>query len=299
MRAAYQGFPDRVDSMLVTEYIFFVLFAVGVLAMGLFVVGDVSLAVTYKVNIFLDRLSRKVPAEQYSQLVVLPLCGAIVGGFISTALVIFIDHPPWKPDFRTNIGWILIAIALVVIVAGPLWVHAQYANPKNLDIGQRIDRLKAGDWTRDSKADVMKTIEKQWAAITKRLNNKGILFWASLILVIVSAAGLLAFDYVNAEGSSGVIATFVIAAIILCGVAVAARYWMRPASLRSARKDLASFRAEADNLSLPALTAPPSHASAAPHRYDHRDLWIAAGGLLVGVILTGLGAVRSRGERQG
>jgi hypothetical protein len=269
------------------------MFAAAMLAMILFIAGDLGLAASYSGDTFLGRLVRKVPAEQYLQLVSLPLFGAITGGLISTAFAIFVDHPPWKHDSKTYVAWLLILIALFVIVAGPLWVSALITNPKNLDIGHRIDRLKAGDWARDNKDDVIETIERQRAAITDQRNNKGKLFRVFLILAVASAAGSLIFAYVHAGVSRGVIATLLIAAVIVC--ALAARYWVRPAALRGALKDRDAYWAEADKLSPPAPTAHPSPASAAPHH----DLWIAAGGLVVGAILAGLGAVRGRGERQG
>ena len=166
--------------MLITARVFTSLFTVGILAIVWFVVGDFALAATYEVNSFLDRLLRKIPTEQYLQLVVLPLCGAIAGGLISTAIPILLDHPWWKPDSRTYIALALIAIGLVVIVVGPLTVHILYANPKNLTIVIRIEQLKNGDWARDNKADVIKTIDEERVKIEKERNSKNIWFLASL-----------------------------------------------------------------------------------------------------------------------
>lgn len=147
--------------MLIIAIVVICLFMLSVGALLLFVAWDLSLAGSYKIDHFFDRLLRKMPPEQYLQLVALPLCGAIAGGFISTAFSIFLDHPLWKADGRTYIGYALVLFGLVVITAGPLAVHALNANPKNLTIAKRIDQLTCGDWTRDSKADLIETIDKQ------------------------------------------------------------------------------------------------------------------------------------------
>jgi len=283
--------------MLVTAIVFLVLSVVATSAMLTFLAMAVLQAAVAKGGRVLDRRLRKLQAEQYVQLVSLPLCAAIVGGLVSTAISIFVDYPPWKHDSRANVVYILIAIALFVGTAGPLAIRALYADPKNLLIGQRIDRLKDGDWAHDSKAEVINTIDKNRAVIKEKLNSKGIWFVALLMLVIASDAGWLVLDYVEDGVSPGVITTLVMAAAILSGLV--ARYWMWPMYLRSTLKDLDSYRAEADALSPPAFTAPRSPASAVHHRYDHHDLRMAVGGLLVGAILARLSTARSRGQRQG
>jgi hypothetical protein len=286
--------------MLVTARVFTYLVVVGTIAMVSFATWDFFSAVGDKSNSFLDRFLRKIPSEQYLQLVVLPLCGAIAGGLISTAFPLFIDHPPWKPDSRDYIGLALIAIGLVVIAVGPLSVHVMSTNPKSLIIGVRIDRLKDGDWTRDSKSDVIQTIDKQRAAIMKRLNSRNAWFLTFLILEITSSIGFFLLVYVKA-GASAVVPSLtlmlLIAATILC--AIVARYWVRPKPLRSTLADLDSYRAETDKLSPPALKAPSSRANAVPHHHRRHDLGMAVGGLLVGAILARLGIVRSRSKRQG
>jgi hypothetical protein len=278
--------------MLVTATVFTYLALVGILAITFFVAGDLGLAGAYKSNTWFDRLLRKIPTEQYLQLVVLPLCGAIAGGLISTALPIFLDHPWWKPDSRTYIGYALIIIGLIVIVAGPLTVHILYANPKNLTIALRIERLKNGDWTGDSQADIIKTINDERIAITEKRDASNLWFLASIVLMFVSGAVWLVFVYIAFGIRSGVIMTLLIVALILFGIW--ARYRLRPKSLQSALADLDSYETETNKLSPPALTAPPSRATAVPRRYNQRDLTMAVGGLLIGAILARLGALLSR-----
>ena len=203
--------------MLVTAIVFTYLLLVSIIPMIGFVAWDVVEAASYKTNSFLDRVFRKVPTEQYFQFVVLPLCGAIAGGLISTAFAIFVDHPVWKSN-KTYLGLGLIVIGLIVIAVGPLSVHAMYANPKKLIIGTRIDQLKDGDWTRDSKDDVIKAIDKQQAAITKKLNTRSTWFRTFLVLAIVSGVGWLVLISVKHGISSIVIPMLVIAVIILCGI---------------------------------------------------------------------------------
>jgi hypothetical protein len=184
-------------------------------------------------------------AEQYFQLVTLPLFGAISGGLISTAFAIFVDHPPTEHDSKSNLAWLLILVALAVIVVGPLGVHALLANPKSLDIGHRIDRIKAGDWAGGSKDDVIEAIKEQRTTIEKKLNSKGKSFRVALIFASAAAVAWPILYYVNGGISSGVIQILGIAAIILCAPAV--RYWRR-AALRRALENLKSYRAEAVKL---------------------------------------------------
>lgn len=240
-----------------------------------------------------DRYFRKLQAERYEQLVVLPLIGAIVGGLIATAIPIIISHPPWKHDSMTNVAYILFTTALIVGVAGPLVMHTLYENPQNLLIGERIDRLKNGDLTGDTKAIVIDTIDECRFAITKQKNSKGI--WFLVLLVLVAASGVCwsVLFFVKDEVLSGVIVMVVTAAAILCGFGARYRLWRK--SLRSTLTYLDDLKAEADQLSPPASTAPPSRESTVNH---HRDLWVGVGGLLVGAILARLGSVRSRGEQQ-
>jgi hypothetical protein len=282
---------------LVTAIVFVVLAAVATAVLMTVLVMAVLQAAVAKSGRVLDRRLRNLQAEQYVQLVSLPLIGALVGGLISTAFSIFVAHPPWHPDSRTSVGYILIMIALILAVAGPLGIHAVLANPKNFLIGARIDRLKAGDWTRDSKTDVIETIDKDRAEITKKLSSKGIWFLLGLVLAIVFDVCWLVLDDVMYGVSPGVFETILMAAAIAGGLF--AWYWVRPRSLRSARAELDSYRAEAVELAPPAFRAPPSSASTVRHHSRHHDVGVAVGGLLVGAILARLGTVRSRDKRQG
>jgi hypothetical protein len=119
-----------------SEIVFLVLSVVATTAMVTFLAIVVLQAAVAKGGRVFDRHLRKLQAEQYVQLVALPLCAAIVGGLIGTAIPIFINHPPWKHDSRVNVGYTLIAIALVVGVAAPLAIRALCAAPKK----QRLDR---------------------------------------------------------------------------------------------------------------------------------------------------------------
>jgi len=282
---------------LVTGVVFFILFVLATSAMVTFVVIVVLQAAFAKGERVLDRHLRKLPAEQYVQLVALPLCAAIVGGLVSTAIPIFLDYPPWKHDSRVNVGYILIAIALLFGVAAPLAIRALYADPKNLLIGQRLDRLRNGDWTLDNKDRIIQTIDENRDVIRKKQNNKGHWFLALLALVIVSDIGWIVLNHVIDRVWPGGIEIFIMAAVVICGLV--ARYLVWRISLRSALTDLDDYRAETDQLSPPASKASPAHASTVHHHYDHNDLWMAVGGLLVGAILARLGAIRSRGQRRG
>ena len=187
--------------MLVTEAVFVVLFAAGFLVVGFFFVNDLALAGSYAVDVLLGRFVRTVSAEQYFQFVTLPAFGAISGGLISTGIAILVDQTPLKHDSKTYLAYLLIVIGLVLIVWGPIRVYKTLAKSENLDIGHRIDRLKAGDWAHDSKPAVIKAIKEKKDAITKKLNNKSRLFPAGLILVIASAAGYYASVYVHRGAS--------------------------------------------------------------------------------------------------
>jgi hypothetical protein len=282
--------------MLVTARVFTNLTVVCMLAIAFFVAGDISLAAAYKSSAFVDRLLRKIPTEQYLQLVVLPLFGAIAGGLISTAVPIFLDHPLWKPDSRTYIGYALVIIGLFVIVVGPVSAHILYANPKKLIIAVRIERLKDGDWANDNKADVIKEIDQERMAIMKKLNTSNIWFLVFLVLMLASGAVWLVFVYLALGIRTALIGGLCISALTLFGIF--ARYRVRRKSLRSVVADLRSYREEADKLSRPELPALLPSASADSRHYDQRDLTIAIGGLLVGAILAGLGALLSRGGRR-
>src|ERR1700728_2528901 len=92
-----------------------------------------------------DRRIRKVSAEQYMQLVALPLCYAITGGLIATGITIIVDYPPWKHDSRIEPGYALLAIGIIIATAGPLAINTISRNPKGLVVALRIDRLRGGD----------------------------------------------------------------------------------------------------------------------------------------------------------
>jgi hypothetical protein len=274
--------------MLITEIVDIVL-AAAVLLMIFYIIIVVLRPLAAKVDGFFDRYTRKLGPERYLQFVSLPLYGAIVGGLISTAIAILVNPPPGNYHNSVYVAYALFASAIFAAALAPVVLDSSYANPKKWIIGIRIDLLKNGDWARDTKVDVIKTIEKDRAAIRKKLNNKGIWFLMLLALVIVSdIAWLILNHHVDRKWTT---AETIVIAVILGGLV--ARYWVRRRYLQSALTYLDSYRAEADRLSPPSSMAPPSSATG-----NHHELWVAVGGLLVGAILAQSGAVRRRSERR-
>jgi hypothetical protein len=280
--------------MSVTRIVTAALLFAGISTMIIYAVTVCLQALGRKSDRVFHRYLRRLRAEQYPQLVVLPLYGAIVGGLVSEAISIVVSDPSGK--YSSLEIYILLVLALVVGVGGPLWTNALYANPENLPIGQRIDKIKNGDWTRDTKADIIGTIDKDSARITEKLESKGIWFFALSVFLIASDINGLIHDKHIVSIRTVVLEAIAIAAII---GGLIARYGVRRKSLRSALKDLGSYRAEAVALSPPAPTTPPSRAGAVHRHHDHHhDLSIAIGGLFVGAILARLGALRSRGVQR-
>ena len=280
--------------MLVTGVVFSLLLLATIVVMAAYVAFVFLEAIATKLDRPYRRLLRKLTAERYLQMVLLPLYGAIVGGLFSTAISILVGYPSSRSNSSAIVAYILLVCGLVFGAAAPLATSALYANPKNLLLGMRIDRLKNGDWTQDTKTDVIMTIEKNRAAITKKLNSNGIWFLALLALLIVSDIGSLILAHRAHWVLIGITEAVVIAAIL---GGLVARYRVRQIPLRNELTELGSYQEEADKLSPPASTTPPSQASAVHHQ-NHHDLWVAVGGLLVGAVLARFGAVRSRGKRR-
>jgi hypothetical protein len=234
------------------------------------------------------RYIRKIRPEQYVQSVLLPLYGAVVGGLLSTGIAVLVDPPPGSHVSSGLLGIVLLAAAFGIGVIVPLRTNITYEKRTNMLIGLRIDQLKNGDWTRDTKADVLKTIEQDKAAITKFSNDLNPLFLVLLAFLIASDVGWLIFHYQMHTLATSV-ETIV---IVVVGSGVVAQYWVWPKALRSALAELNSYRAEADKLSPPA----PVNATVV-HHHHHHDLWVAVGGLVIGAALTRVGVPRRREQR--
>ena len=228
---------------------------------------------------------RKIGAEQYMQSVLLPLYGAFVGGLLSTGIAFLFDPP--SGGSSQVLGCLLLAAALAFGVMVPLRTSLTYENRKKLLTGLRIDQLKKGDWERDSKADVLKTIQEDRAARDKQSRDLNALFLISLAFLIGSDADWFVF-YRPIHSVTAIVETLV---ILAAASGVAARYWIWPKALRSAYAELDSQQAEAEKLSPPS----PAGAAAANHRHNH-DLWMAVGGLIIGAILTRVGDLFRRSE---
>lgn len=278
--------------MFVTGIVFFALFVVTTFAMIAFVLIVALRAMFEKGARILDRHLWKIRTEQYVQLVALPLVAAIVGGVISTAIPIFVDYPPWKHSSKINVGYILITIALVIGIIGPLAISELHANPENLILVERINRLKDGDWERDNKDKVIRTIDEAQAAIDKKLTKKDRWFLVLLAIVVASDIGWIILDHAVDKVWPNGFEILVMAGVILFGVIAA--FWIRPKSLRSAKADLKFYRDKADKLSQPQKAVTPLLERAEPSRYKRQDVWIAVGGLVVGAILTRFGATNNR-----
>jgi hypothetical protein len=243
-----------------------------------------------------DRRIRKVSADQYLQLVALPLCYAITGGLLATGISIIVDHPPWKHDSRIDPGYVLLAIGIIIATVGPLAINASYRNPKDQIVALRIDRLSGGDGAGDTAAEIIATIDKSRAAIATKLNSKRVWLLVFLLVALTSDTGWLFLDYKSDRVSPGVLQTLVMVALILC--ALAAGYWLRPVSLRSELRELNAYRTEAARLAPPILPASRRgrvrHTPARPHALHVRS---AVGGLLIGLGVALLDSVRRKERR--
>lgn len=282
--------------MLVAAIVFVLLSAASTALMMALLAVAVLLVVIVKGERLLDQQLRKLRGDEYEQLVALPLSAAIVGGLIATAIPVFVAYPPWSHDSsKANVAYILVALALVVAVVAPLGIRALSADPKNLIIGVRIDRLKDGDWAHDSKADVLQTIDKQKGEITNKVHRGGNWFLVLLVVAVASDITWPILDHVIDGVWPGAIAVIVLAAGILCGLG--ARYWVWPISWRSMLNNLDAYRAETHHLSPPTPTAPASSVREVHHHYHHYKLQTAVGGLLVGAIFGRMWADPSRRKR--
>jgi hypothetical protein len=237
---------------------------------------------------FYQRYIRKLRAEQYMQFVLLPLYGAVVGGLLGTGITVLVDPPPGNHVSSALLGSFLLAAAIGVGVIVPLRTNITYENRTNMLIGLRIDQLKNGDWARDSKADVLKTIEQDKAVITKNLNDLNPLFLVLLAFLTASDVDWLIFHHDMRALATGV-ETIVIAIVVS---AIVAQYWVWPKALRGALAELNSYRAEADK-----LTPPTPVNATVVHHHHHHDLWVAVGGLVIGAALTRFGVPRRREQR--
>jgi hypothetical protein len=228
---------------------------------------------------------RKIRPEQYMQSVLLPLYGALVGGLLSTGISLLVDPPPGSRVSSALLGIFSLATAIVVGVRVPLRINITYENRTNMLIGLRIDQLKNGDWTRDTKANVLKTIAQDKAAIKKLLNDLNTLLLVLLAFLIASDVDWLIFHY-----RMHALTTSVEVPVIAVAVSgIVARCWIWPRALRKALDELNSYQDEADKLS------PPTPASATVvHHHHHHDLWVAVGGLIIGAVLTRVGVPRRK-----
>jgi hypothetical protein len=246
---------------------------------------------------FYHRYIRKLRPEQYIQSVLLPLYGAVVGGLLSTGITVLVDPPPGNHVSSALLGSFLLAAAIGIGVIVPLRANITYENRTNMLIGLRIDQLKNGDWARDTKADVLKTIEQDKAAITKNLNDLNPLFLILIAFLAASDVDWLIFHHHMHTLTTGV-ETIVI--VIVVG-AIVAQYWVWPKALRGALAELNSYRAEADKLIPPTpvnkLTPLTPVNATVVHHHHHHNLWVAVGGLIIGALLTRVGVPRRREQR--
>jgi hypothetical protein len=229
---------------------------------------------------------RQIRPEQYMQSVLLPLYGAVVGGLLSSGVAILVDPPPGKYINHELIASALFAAAVLVGVVAPLRTSVVYENRKKLLIGMRIDRLKSGDWTRDTRADVLKTIEEDRDLIIRNLKQGTGLFLVLLLLLVAADVNWLIFHR-HIDGTTQSTETIAIAAIV---IGIIAWRWTWPKTWQSALAELDSYRAEANKLSPPS----PATATAIDYHHGRHDLWVAFGGLLVGAILAQVGSILRR-----
>ena len=204
---------------------------------------------------------------------------------IGTGFSVLADPPPGD-DFRS--GFIAIALIAAAFYFGmivPLKANITYESRSKLLISVRIDRLKNEEWTSDSKADVLETIEQDRAAIKKLSNDLNPIFFVLLAFLIASDADWLIFYHKVHAPTISVEA--LVMAIAVSGIV--AQYWAWPKALRIKLAELGSYRDQAEKLALPI----PVNAAMIDHRRNH-DLWVAAGGLIVGVILARAGGVLHR-----
>jgi hypothetical protein len=230
---------------------------------------------------------RQIQPGQYMQSVLLPLYGIFAGALIGTGFSVLADPPPGD-DFRS--GFIAIALIAAAFYFGmivPLKANITYENRGKLLISVRIDRLKNEEWASDSKADVLETIEQDRAAIMKLSNDLNPIFFVLLAFLIASDADWLIF-YHKVHAPTISVEVLVIA-IAVSGIV--AQYWAWPKALRIKLAELGSYRDQAEKLALPI----PVNAAMIDHRRN-RDLWVAAGGLIIGVILARAGGVLHRNQ---
>lgn len=230
---------------------------------------------------------RKIQPEQYMQSVFLPLCGIIAGALIGTGFSVLADPPPGS-EFRS--GFIAIALIVAAFYFGmivPLKANITYENRTKLLISVRIDRLKSEGWASDSKADVLRKIEQDKAAIMKLSNDLNLIFVVLLAFLVASDADWLIF-YHTVRASTISVEVLVVAAAVS---GIAAQYWAWPKALRIKLAELESYRDQAEKLSPPI----PANAAVIDHRRN-RDLRVAVGGLIIGVILARAGGILRRNQ---
>lgn len=230
----------------------------------------------------------KIRSQQYMQSVFLPTCGIIAGALIGTGFALLADPPPGN-DLRTAfIAIVLIAAAIYFGVAVPLKANITFESRTKLLISMRIDRLRNEEWTRDSKADVLMTIGQDKAAIMKLSNDLKRIFFVLLVFLVASDADWLIFcHYAHAPTIS--VETLVIAVAVS---GIVAQYWAWPKALRIKLAELESYRDQTEKLSPPI----PANAAVVHHRRN-RDLRVAVGGLIIGVILARAGGILRRNEQ--
>jgi hypothetical protein len=230
---------------------------------------------------------RKIQPEQYMQSVLLPLYGIIAGALVGTGFSLLADPPPGD-DFRS--GFIAIALIAAAFYFGmivPLKANITYENRSKLLTSVRIDRLKNEEWTSDSKADVLRTIEQDKAALTKLSNDLTPIFFVLLAFLVASDADWLIF-YHNVHAPTISVEALVVATAVS---GIAAQYWAWPKALRIKLAELESYQDQAKKLSSPI----PAKAAVIDHRRN-RDLWVAVGGLIIGVILARAGGILRRNQ---
>jgi hypothetical protein len=107
-------------------------------------------------------------------------------GLLSIGIAVLVEPPPGSRFSRATLGSLLLVAAVIVGVVVPLRTSITYGSRTKLLTGIRIDCLKNGEWERDSKVAVLRTIEQDKAALVKRLNDLNSLFLALLVLLVAS-----------------------------------------------------------------------------------------------------------------
>ena len=237
---------------------------------------------------FYHRYIRRIRPEQYTQSVLLPLYGAIVGGLLSTGIAVLVDPPPGNHFSSTILGALLLAAAVLVGVVVPLRTSITYESRTKLLIGMRIDRLKNGEWEQDSKAAVLGTIDQDKAAIIKRSHDLNSWFLLLLAFLIASDIDWLIFHF-HVHALTIIIETLVVVAVVS---GVTAQLWVWPKASQTALAELEEYRAQVDKLSPPTV----ANATGVYHQYNH-DLWVAAVGLIIGAILARISGIFRRNEQ--